>query len=93
MNDQVKQITRESENVLEDTTNTHSLTDPTSRRFNAWHAFFFQPMVAQMGKNWQGRKNVNFSNLEKGLDFKLSQNQMPMERTTENDRNPFDSFN
>ena len=50
-------------------------------------------MVAQMGKNWQGRKNVNFSNLEKGLDFKLSQNQMPMERTTENDRNPFDSFN
>lgn len=29
------------------------------------------------------------NSLEKDLDFELSLNQIPMERTTENDRNPF----
>lgn len=40
-------------------------------------------------RNCQGRKNVNLNSLEKGLDFKLLQNQTPMERTSENDRHPF----
>lgn len=46
-------------------------------------------MVAQTGRNWQEIKNVNFNKLEKGLDFKLLQNLMPMGSTTKNDRNPF----